>query len=219
MAPENRAAHWEARIGRGRDTLAVMVRSRFAVQLAAATLVGSALLVSCASGQPPTGGGPAAESGESTRNGGPLAEDLFPMAARTADFVRARGDHVTLVVEVQEGGAVMRLGGPGPDRRIDVRRDGRSLLFSGAPDASTELLRLGAVAGDSWTSGAATVHFDGWERIDVPAGTFDAVRIRTVEGAPTLSIVQTWWFAPGVGLVRLRSDRGNVFSDEMSFVR
>jgi hypothetical protein len=35
-------------------------------------------------------------------------------------------------------------------------------------------------------------------------------------GPATLPVVQTWWFAPGSGLVRMRSDRGGIFTDEMS---
>jgi hypothetical protein len=54
----------------------------------------------------------------------------------------------------------------------------------------------------------------GVETVSVPAGTFDAIRVdgtttTTVSGGPiaipTVSSTQTFWFAPGVGIVRFTS--------------
>ena len=145
-----------------------------------------------------------------------LSADLFPCGARTAPFVMARGEARSLRVEPTADGAVLWFEGDGVEpRRMDVSRAGGGYVFSGGPDAQTELLRFGAAPGSTWRSGDTDVHFDGWERIDVPGGTFDAVRIRAVSGPADLPVVQTWWFAPGTGLVRLRSDRGGMFSEEM----
>jgi hypothetical protein len=173
------------------------------------------LLAGCASG----GGG--SSSGDSAAHepdaSKVLTEDLLPFAPRRAEFVLARGERRTLRVEPSEGGAVLWLeGGPAQPARMDVRRKGQALVFSGGPESTIELLRLGEAPGAEWPSGEAVVRFDGWERLLLAGSTFDAARIRVTTGNPPLQVVQTWWFAPGTGLLRLRSDRGGIFADEMS---
>lgn len=146
-----------------------------------------------------------------------LGPDLFPFRARTAAFVAPGGSERTLRIESAETSAVLWLeGDPAGPLRMDVSRTGDSIVFSSGPDATTEIIRVGATPGAEWTSGETTVHFDGWERIALPGGTFDAARIRARSGPKSLEVVQTWWFAPGEGLVKLRSDQGGIFNREMS---
>jgi hypothetical protein len=149
----------------------------------------------------------------------PLSEDLFPFAASSASFVDLRGTEARTVrvePDASDGSArlVVEEGGH-PARELRVTRRGASLYFSGGVDEGTELIRLGARAGDAWESAGRRVSFDGWERVALPAATYDAARITARRGPAGMQQVETWWFAPGVGLVRLRSDHGTLFVDEL----
>jgi hypothetical protein len=146
----------------------------------------------------------------------PMSADLFPFAASSARFVLDRGGDCTVRVEAADSAATLWIDAGGNPGRIDVRREGDALLFDAGPGSVTELVRIGAVPGTEWLSGVTTVRFDGWERIVLPGGTCDAARVSAASGPPTLRIVQTWWFAPGRGLVRFRSDRGGIFSEGWS---
>jgi hypothetical protein len=149
----------------------------------------------------------------------PLGADLFPFAASSATFIDLRGSAArTVRVEPAEGDASARLvleGEDGPPRELRVTRRDGSLFFSGGVEEGTELIRVGARAGDAWESGGRRVTFDGWERVTLPAATYDAARITARRGPAGMQQVETWWFAPGVGLVRLRSDHGTLFIDEL----
>lgn len=178
-----------------------------------------ALLLGCvASALPACAGAAPTAPGVGAR--APLGADLFPFTSRTAEFVAPGGSQRTLRVESSDASAVLWLeGDPAGALRMDVTRTGESIVFSSGPDSTTELIRIGAAPGSEWTSGVTTVRFDGWERIALPGGTFDAARIRARSGPASLEVVQTWWFAPGTGLVKLRSDQGGIFSKEMSLAR
>jgi hypothetical protein len=72
------------------------------------------------------------------------------------------------------------------------------------------LLQLPARAGDSWTN-TYTIGptkfkevrtFRGSERVEVPAGTFDALRVDVTETSGGLTTFRTIWYAPHVGVVR-----------------
>lgn len=179
-------------------------------------VVAAAVLATSACSSSGAGGGSASD-GVPAAGAVPISADLFPCAAATSSFVTSRGDARTLRVEPAPDGATLWFEGAGVEpRRMDVRRAGTGFVFSSGPDAETELLRVGAAPGAEWMSGTARVQFEGWERISTPAGTYDAARIRVTTGPPTLPVVQTWWFVPGTGLVRLRSDRAGIFSDEIS---
>lgn len=142
--------------------------------------------------------------------------ELFPCVATSSVYRLADGTEREVSVSPTTTGAVIRVG---PGGGMDVLREGTGVVFRSGPESWAELIRDGARPGDSWESGGTRVRFDGWDRISVPAGTFDAARVRAVSGPAPLEVVQTWWFARGVGLVRLRSDRGGLFADEMSLVR
>ena len=101
-------------------------------------------------------------------------------------------------------------------RRLDWVRDGGSIWCSDGPDRRVEFLRLGAVPGTSWTSSGRTLRFDGWERVETAGGTFDAARVSSTVEVPPYVEVETWWFAPGEGLVRMRVDKSDLYSMEMS---
>jgi len=168
------------------------------------------LLAACAGG--------AGESSEAA--GSPaLSADLFPFAASSAAFVDLRGSSSrTVRVEPDAGEASARLvleSADGPPRELRVTRRDDSLYFSGGVEEGTELIRLGARAGDAWESAGRRVTFDGWERIALPSASYDAARITARRGPAGMQQVETWWFAPGVGLVRLRSDHGTLFIDEL----
>lgn len=148
-----------------------------------------------------------------------LTADLFPFAASTAAFVDVRGSAartVRIEPDATETSARLVLESPnGPARELRVTRRDGSLYFSGGVEEGTELIRVGAHPGDAWDSDGRRVTFDGWERVTLPAASYDAARITARRGPTNMQQVETWWFAPGVGLVRLRSDHGSLFVDEL----
>jgi hypothetical protein len=162
------------------------------------------LLAGCAAGPAAAGAGR------------PLGEDLFPLEARTARFATSGEETRTLRLAPEDGRAVLWIEGGAEPLRIDVRREGAGYHFSAGPSSEAELLRIGAPPGTTWTSGDATVRFEGWERLVLPAGTFDAARIRCTSGPPSLPTTETWWFAPARGLVRWRIDKGGLLSEELT---
>ena len=149
----------------------------------------------------------------------PLSADLLPFTASSAPYSDLKAPQPWLLrVEPSADGASARLllevpGGPA--RELRATRRGDSVFVSGGVDLGTELIRIGAHPGDQWNSGGLQVTFDGWERAALPAGNYDAARITTRRGPVGVQHVETWWFAPGVGLVRLRSDHGTLFVDEL----
>jgi hypothetical protein len=148
-----------------------------------------------------------------------LSLDLFPLGASSAEFVDVRSSEArTVRVEPDAASGSVRLvvaGGSGPPRELRVTRRDDSLFFSGGVEEGTELIRAGAHAGDAWKSADRSVTFDGWERVTLPTANYDAARITVRRGPAAMQQVETWWFAPGVGLVRLRSDHGTLFVDEL----
>ncbi len=148
-----------------------------------------------------------------------LTAYVFPLDAPPARFTTSQSGIVTVRLEPFEGGTAMWIGADGPTaRRIDWFVEGSSIYCSDGPDRRVEFLRIGARPGTTWESSGRTLRFEGWERVETPAGFFDAVRISsTLEVAPYVE-VETWWFAPGVGLVELRVDKGDLYSMEMKRV-
>lgn len=185
--------------------------SRLAPVLLAVALGASA----CASGAG-SGGGAGGRAVGGADRGAPLTEDLFPLAPSSAVYAMRQGEQRPMRVEPTPSGAAMFLGGGRVDRRVDVERTETGLSFRGAPESATEVLRFGARTGESWQSGRSLVRFEGWERIEVPAGTYDAARITTSIPGQQPPHDETWWFAPGAGLVRLRSSYGGLFVEELS---
>ncbi len=154
----------------------------------------------------------------STTQDAALSLDLFPFDARSATFVDSRDAAPrTLRVEPSPDGASARVlldvaGAATGEMRV-TRRDG-SLFFSADVGPGTELIRAGAKPGDGWESEGGRVRFEGWERVTPPSASYDAARITVRRGRPELEVVETWWFARGVGLVRQRTDRGSLMTSD-----
>ena len=164
------------------------------------------LLLALAGCQSSTSAGAAAEA---------MPADLFPLDPSSAQFDAGRGRRLTIRVEgLGDGRARMTLGDPS-GAAVDVVRTDTGLVFRNGPDEGAELVRFGAVPGDEWQISGGKARFAGWERIQVAAGTYDAARVQANYGADGLDRVDTWWFARGVGLIRLKSDWGELFSEEL----
>jgi hypothetical protein len=175
------------------------------------------LVAACAGTAPDRAADGAAQPAAPDPAQAPLAPDLLPFSERTAVFQVVGGRTTTLRVEPEGDRAANLLldDGEGGKRRLRALREGASVFVSGGPSRGTELLRLGAAPGTGWTSGETAVRFEGWERVEVPGGSFDAARIVTRTGPEQLQRIETWWFAPGEGIVRLRSDHGGIFAEEL----
>jgi len=98
---------------------------------------------------------------------------------------------------------------------MHVTRRDASLWFSSDINLGTELIRAGAAPGDAWESAGRRVRFEGWENVPIGGTGVEAARITARRGPAGLEQVETWWFARGVGLVRLKSDRGSISVDEL----
>jgi hypothetical protein len=149
-----------------------------------------------------------------------LTPDLFPFVASSATFVDAAGARpralrVEPAADAVSARLVMDVAG-GAARALTVVRRGDSLYFAAGDSLGTELLRGGARPGDAWQTDGRRVRFETWERVTTPAGAWDAARVSARTGPAQLEHVETWWFARGVGLVRLRSEHGPLFADEMT---
>jgi len=145
-----------------------------------------------------------------------LSDDVFPFADATARFSTGEGVILFVTMETTAQGARMTVADDEAKRgHYDWRRDGNEILLSDGPDRWVAMLRVGALPGASWESSGRTIRFDGWERVKTPAGVYDAVRITSSATSSSLVESETWWFSPGVGLVRLTQNKGNLFRTEM----
>lgn len=151
--------------------------------------------------------------------GGALTAAVLPFDAPRATFSTSQRGVVYVSYEPVEGGTTMRISGDGLDTRLlDWRRDGDSIYCSDGPDRVVEFMRLGAMPGATWMSSGRTLRFDGWERVQTPSGSYDAVRISSTLAVEPYVEVETWWFAPDIGLVQMRVDKGDLYSIEMQLV-
>jgi hypothetical protein len=138
---------------------------------------------------------------------------------------------VTIAVEEKNGAKLVSVGLEFPDgvvplRALEVSDKGLFEVAHGAGgqsfprDTPDCLLRLPARAGDEWDghTGPTTRRekarrsVGGFERVEVPAGTFEAVRVEeesTDRGQPTRA---TCWYARGAGLVKRVHKRGDLES-------
>ncbi len=187
-------------------------RRRYAARVRRAAFAIVLLLAGCGSAGAPAPSGPA--------DAATLTLDLFPFGPASSAFVNVSDSSMrTVRVEPEAGGAGARIltGAAGGDLSeiLRVTRQGDALSFAEGAVEGTVLLRAGARPGDSWESGGWRVRFDGWERVSLPQGGIDAARITARRGPPTLERVETWWFAKGAGLVRLRNDHGKLYVDEI----
>jgi hypothetical protein len=181
------------------------------------------VLAACAGDGNPAESGSSGNPGATTPGGGAsrgvrgaLGPDVFPFEAPPARFTTSQRGTVDLRLEPFEGGTAMLISGEGlTTRRIDWMREGGSLYCSDGPDRSVEFLRFGVMPGTSWESSGRTLRFEGWERVETPAGSFDAARISSTLAVEPYIEVETWWFAPEAGLVQMRVDKGELYSIEM----
>lgn len=62
----------------------------------------------------------------------------------------------------------------------------------------------------AWPFGESTFTAYGPERVEVPAGKYQAIRVETTDAAKTEpnTIQRTYWYAPGVGLVKFVFEHG-----------
>lgn len=154
----------------------------------------------------------------------PMGPELFPLEPSTVEYVLPRGRRAQATVEPTAEGARMWLrpiepGAPDvPPREITVRRREGGLWFANGPSYGVALIRFGVGPGARWTGDGMELVFEGWERIETPAGVYDAARVRTVRGKGDIQRVETWWFAPDVGLVRLETDAAGLFTETLERV-
>jgi len=194
-------------------------RALAAVPFLAVLLLFGALLGGCSSdptgttSTPPPGG---VDGSGSLPVGGALPADVFPFTAFTASFMTSKGEARKVRLELTSTGARMTISAAGASLGyMDWRRDGSDILLSDGPDRWVAMLRVGAVPGTTWKSSGRVITFDGWERVATPAGEYDAVRITSASVTEDLEESETWWFAPGAGLVRLTQNKGDLFHTEM----
>jgi len=156
------------------------------------------------------------EAADSRAPRGAIPGDAFPFTASTAVFATREGEVRELHMALTATGARTTItDGVSPLGHYDWSRVGADVLLSDGPDRSIAMLRVGAQPGASWVSSGRTITFDGWERVATPAGSYDAVRITSSTVTKGVVESETWWFAPGVGLVRLTQNKGDLFTTEM----
>jgi hypothetical protein len=169
------------------------------------------VLAACAGGGAATGAAPGP--------GGAMTADLVPFTASTATFTNARdaSTRTLRVVPAPDGQSVrLVLEAPGAaPSEIRVTRRDAALWFSSDIDLGTELIRIGAEPGTKWESAGRRVGFEGWETVTFGSAGMEAARVTARRGPAGLEHVETWWFVRGVGLVRLKSDRGAISVDEL----
>jgi hypothetical protein len=156
-------------------------------------------------------------------------------ATRVGDKGEYRADgkviHTTVVTQVEEapGGGLLVTEGyvsgdepPRPGRLLAVSRDAVAIAAGlgrpGKPvqkyDPPWVIVKPGAKDGDRWeftsARGTLTVTYTarGVEKVEVPAGTFDAVRVEEVTQTKMGRTSRTLWHAPGVGEVKAVTHEG-----------
>ena len=164
-----------------------------------------------------TSSGVGGSSASSAGSGPALSEDLFPIEARSAVYAMTKGERRTLRFEplTADTSTLWFEGGVSP-QRLDVERTATGIVLRSDLASGTEVIRFGAAPGAAWTSGESDVTFEGWERLHLPAGNFDAARVRTRLAVNGVVQEETWWFAPRTGILRLRSNYAGLFTEEMT---
>jgi hypothetical protein len=143
-----------------------------------------------------------------------LGPELLPFAAPAAEFRVWGGAQRRLVVErVDDLHVRLRLEDVGVLADVEHRVDG--LYFSDEPGIGSLLIKFGASPGAEWATPASRVKFEGWERLDLPAGVFDAAHVSESVGPETFVHRMSWWFAPDVGLVRIVVNRAGLDAREL----
>jgi hypothetical protein len=133
-------------------------------------------------------------------------------------WVYQRGDtavtEVVTAVEQKDGGKLVSVAREEAGKRVPVEKilvsgKGLARVGAGGNDLGYELhlLSLPITPGQKWKFGATEVTVVGFERIEVPAGTFTAVRVEKVVPLG-LPVTFTYWYAPEVGVVRRMTEVG-----------
>jgi hypothetical protein len=151
--------------------------------------------------------------------------DTLEYEARESDKTFLETEVVTNV-EPKEGGTIVTVarkdaGKITPVSRVEVTAKGlaRTWYLNEAADPPVPLLKLPATPGATWTDERTTTSDGlpispvkyatvGVEDVEVPAGRFKAVR---VDAEPTIgprTIKHSFWYAPGVGVVKHITVRG-----------
>ena len=164
----------------------------------------------------------------------PKNQKAYYAATRVGDKreYRAGGKvtHTTVIMKVEEapGGGLLVTEGyvsgdkpPRPARVLSVSKDAVTLAVGMGPsgkdgkkyDPPWVLVKPGAKDGDWWEcepSKGYTISYTarGTERVEVPAGTFDAVRVEEVNKGAGGGNSRTLWYAPGVGEVKAVINEG-----------
>jgi hypothetical protein len=128
------------------------------------------------------------------------------LTVRALEQVAAEPDGVYRVeFEFRNGIRTVRLFAPTADRLLS------------APDGRTDTWQPEAVfaAGQTAGTGDGRLRCAGMEKVRVPAGEFDAIRVERL--AADGSIESTAWYARGVGLVRRVSDRADTVQELTSY--
>lgn len=143
-----------------------------------------------------------------------LGPELLPFDAPPCDFEVWDGARRSLSTEQVDANRVrLRLADVGVLAEVERRPDG--LYFSDEPGAGSALIRFGQLPGSEWTTAASRVKFEGWERLDLPGGVFDAAHVSESVGPDSFVSRMSWWFAPGVGLVRVLVNRAGLDTREL----
>ncbi len=116
---------------------------------------------------------------------------------------------VVTAVEEKDGARIVsvareEVGKRVPAEKVAVSAKGLARIATGGNDLGYELHLLGLPIkpGQTWTFGATEVTVVGIERVEVPAGTFQAVRVEKVVPLGGLPVTFSYWYAPDVGVVR-----------------
>jgi hypothetical protein len=137
----------------------------------------------------------------------------FPTAVGARWVFETSGGHqtteVVTAVEAKAGGQAVSVGREDggrvlPELTVLVAADGLSLLAVGGHELKKphRVLKVPHMDGGKWADGSQTTAVYGPERVEVPAGTYDAIRVeveRPFDGGTMQSVT---WYAPGVGPVR-----------------
>jgi hypothetical protein len=105
----------------------------------------------------------------------------------------------------------------GPDASPGIREDREQ----GEYQPTKQFLKNPLTSGDSWTwkgKGMMGIEIDesnevsGPETVSVAAGKFEAMKVMTKVVQGGAPVTKTYWYAPGVGLVKSMTDTGSVKS-------
>jgi hypothetical protein len=153
-----------------------------------------------------------------------------PIKVKGAYYFTLRSDGVSNLAGSSSAATLLKLPPLGPKALPQSKRRRFVNVFDLMDFGFNPIVPAAAATGTTWSSRPGTRDFDvygvdgtsrvvGVQKVTVPAGTFQALAVRTTlkqPGYPWGSGVRTSWFAPGRGLVKLvfRHDDGSVSTVE-----